>query len=176
MSAGTSPSAGRTISLALIALILSTAACGGSTPRTTPTTSTSPSPSPTPCDTVAPGPVELCGVVNDGGTADVTDQGRVVALTLETPNGFRFSPTYVKAEPGAEVTVTLVNTSDPHAFGSVHAFTILSLDVSEVVDPGETVEFTFDLPEGEPHVPFLCTIGGPQGHQAAGMQGAFYFD
>ena len=167
--------------IAAVSLTFAAAACGGSTPPADPTTSgptttSRASESPTPCATVAPGPAPLCAPVNDGGTADVTDQGAAVELTVEAGPGLIFSPTYVKVAPGAEVTVTVVSGQAQGDFAGDHSFTILSLDVSEVVHPGETKTVTLELPDDEAYLPFYCVIGGSQGHQAGGMQGAFYFD
>jgi plastocyanin len=153
-------------------------ACGGSTPATPPTSTvatTTPTASPSPCATVAPGPAPLCAPVNDGGRADVTDQGSSVALEIETP-GMRFTPTYILAEPGADVTVTLVNTQT--AIFTVHTLHIDSLNEGALVDPGETATLTFTLPTDVAFVPFYCAAGGRgpgEGHRGLGMQGAFYF-
>jgi plastocyanin len=166
----------RALTLASV-LLLSAAACGGSSnPESTPTTpgTTAASVSPTPCATVAPGPVELCGVVNNAGQADVTGQGADVELRVTTP-GFRFDPTFIKVTPGAEVTITLVNLSEAAQIGSTHSLTIDALQVGEVVKAEETKTFTVTLPTEGESVPFYCAIGGSQGHIAAGMQGAFYF-
>jgi plastocyanin len=165
----------RTLSaFAALSLTIAAAACGGSAPPPAPSTPAATTVSPTPCPTIAPGPVELCGVVNNTGEADVTDQGSSVELEIETPPGFTFTPTFIKASPGAEVTVTLVNTQEEDELGSLHTFTISSLDLSQTIRPGETQTITFTLPADEPFLPFFCAIGSG-GHRTAGMQGAFYF-
>jgi hypothetical protein len=91
--------------------------------------------------------------------------------------GLTFNPTYIRAEPGAEVTITLRNTQASTDFGANHTFTVDSPKVNQPVGPGDTSTFTFVLPSGEPYVPFYCAVGGsaPSGHRAGGMQGAFYF-
>jgi hypothetical protein len=167
---------------AIAVLMISAAACGGAEPETaasSPSASPSPSPSPSPeaCATVAPGPVPLCAPVGDGGTVDVTDQGSSVELTIELGPGMKFSPTYVEVAPGAEVTVTVKNLQKQGDFAGTHSFSIESLEVSEVLNPGETSTVTFELPTDEPYVQFFCAIGRSHGagHQAGGMQGAFYF-
>ena len=168
----------RARALGFLLILLSLAACGGSDPQSTPTTPTtteSESPSPTPCPTLAEGPVQLCGVVNDKGTVDVTDQGASVALTVTSKRpSFAFEPTFVKSEPGAEVTVTYVNAWDGTGTETIHSFTISSLEVDVVARAGETKELTFTLPTDEPFVNFTCTVASG-GHLRSGMQGAFYF-
>lgn len=102
-------------------------------------------------------------------------QGASVELTIETPPpGLAFSPTFIKVEEGAEVTVTLMNTWEGSGPQTIHSFTIESLDVAPVIRPGETMEVTFSLPADEPYVAFLCTVAAGA-HLRSGMQGAFYF-
>jgi hypothetical protein len=164
---------------AVLLALLMLAACGGSGTSSDPTTSSTPATTtagPTPCAETADGPVPLCAPVNDGGTVDLTDQGTAVELTVEAGPGLLFSPTYVKVAPGAEVTVTVKSLQKQGDFAGDHSFSIRSPEVSEVVLPGETRTVTFELPEGEPYVAFYCAIGGSQGHEPAGMRGAFYFD
>ena len=58
-------------------------------------------------------PVSLEGRVNDHGS---TDLGSATTLDLELDDTY-FAPTYIAAEPGSTITVTLENEGDaPHTF------------------------------------------------------------
>jgi len=161
---------------ALITLIAFAAACGAAEPSSTPSvpaTTSEPPESPTPCPTIAQGPVQLCGKVQDKGHKDLTAQGQDVKVTINGLPSVAFSPTFLKTVPGAEVTVTFVNTGTAEDFIGAHSFVIESLDVAVVLKRGQRKSVTFSLPEGEPFVAFKCTV---EFHLAGGMQGAFYFD
>jgi plastocyanin len=113
-------------------------------------------------------------VVNVAGQADVTDQGATVALRITTP-GLKFSPTYVKATPGATLTITLVNPLTVTDFGNHHTFTIDALGVKVDLPPEAHETVTIALPSDGVAVAFHCSVGGSAGHTAGGMQGAFFF-
>jgi hypothetical protein len=136
----------------------------------------SPTLSPTACASIASGPAPLCAPVNEAGEADVTDQGADIELEMVVP-GLRFSPTYIRAQPAAKVTITLRSTQASMEFAAHHTFTIDSPTVNQAIGPGQTSTLTFVLPSGQPYVPFYCAVGGSavSGHRAGGMQGAFYF-
>jgi plastocyanin len=106
-------------------------------------------------------PVSLSGTVNDKGTKDAS--GSSVTLDLSQGNYF-FSPTFVKASPGAKVTVTVKNNGD-----TKHTFTIDSPAVDVTLDSGTTKTVSFKLPAGGV-INFYCRF-----HRSSGMQGAFYF-
>ena len=104
-------------------------------------------------------PVSLTGSVNDKGTATLSGD----ELEIEQDD-FYFKPTFVKATPGAKVTIKLHNEGSAE-----HTFTIDSLHIDEDLQPDaeKTVEIT--LPSSGT-VTYYCRF-----HQSSGMQGAFFF-
>jgi plastocyanin len=104
-------------------------------------------------------PVQLEGEVSDHGTEEAGD-----TLELELDD-FYFGPTFVQAQPGAAVTVTLTNEGD-----APHTFTIDDLDIDEEVEPGDSRDVEVTLPD-EGATRFYCRF-----HDAQGMQGAFFFN
>jgi plastocyanin len=107
--------------------------------------------------TTAAPPVSLAGPVNDHGTKTLTGS----AVDIEQDN-FYFNPTFVKASAGATVALTLKNDGK-----APHTFTIDSLSVDQVVQPGQTATVNLRLPAGGT-VPWYCRF-----HKSQGMQGAF---
>ena len=105
-------------------------------------------------------PVELEGTVNDHGIGEVEGD----ELELELDDNY-FGPTFVKASPGASVTVELVNEGS-----ATHTFTSDALGVDEEVGAGDEASVTVTLPD-EGAVEFHCRF-----HDAQGMKGAFYFN
>ncbi|MGH9185343.1 MAG: cupredoxin domain-containing protein [Acidimicrobiales bacterium] len=105
-------------------------------------------------------PVELEGTVENHGTGEVESGGVEVEL-----DDFYFGPTFVKASPGEEVTLTLFNEGDAN-----HTFTSGALDVDEELAPGDETEVTVTLPD-DGATAFFCRF-----HQGRGMQGAFFFE
>jgi plastocyanin len=103
-------------------------------------------------------PVSLEGRVNDHGSADL---GSSTDLDVELDDSY-FSPTFVNAEPGSTVTVTLTNEGD-----APHTFTIDDLDVDEELQPGTSVTVEVELPD-EGTLAYYCRF-----HVGGGMQGAF---
>jgi plastocyanin len=103
-------------------------------------------------------PVELPGVVNNHGTKKLT--GGSIAVEQDD---FYFSPTFIEAKPGTEVTVELTNEGKAD-----HTFTIDSLNVDQTVPGGRKGSVTFTLPKKAGTVQFHCRF-----HEASGMQGAF---
>ncbi|HEX7166737.1 MAG TPA: cupredoxin domain-containing protein [Acidimicrobiales bacterium] len=108
-------------------------------------------------------PVELEGEVTFAGRADVVSSGAAAMLPV-TLDDERFSPTYVKAAPGAKVRVRLENRGD-----RPHTFTIADPKVDVEVEPAGSTEVEVQLPSTGV-VRFACRF-----HQSSGMQGAFYF-
>jgi plastocyanin len=106
-------------------------------------------------------PVSLEGPVDDHGTEDV---GGAEEADLEmTLDDSYFAPTFVRAEPGEAVHLTLVNEGD-----ATHTFTIDALSIDEQLGAGERAEVEVALPERAEPVVFYCRF-----HRAGGMQGAF---
>src|SRR2546422_6381571 len=76
---------------------------------------------PTATATASGVPVTLAGVVTNKGTVDVTSQGSTISITIKADNdgttAYYFEPTFLKANPGAKVTVHLENAGTfPHNF------------------------------------------------------------
>ena len=117
--------------------------------------------------TTAPGgsskaPVALSGKVNGGTKKDISSSGATAKVEIEMDDNY-YSPTYVKAAPGATVTVELKNEgSNPHTF------TLDGGKVDQQVDPGSTKSVTVTVPTSG-SLRFSCNF-----HGAMGMQGAFY--
>ena len=107
-------------------------------------------------------PVQLTGTVNNHGSKTLT--GMTSAISLEQ-DSYYFEPTFLKADSGAHITVTLKNTSKVE-----HNFSITSLKVDKDVEAGKTETVTVALPSGTAPVAFFCKY-----HKSLGMQGAFYF-
>jgi plastocyanin len=102
-------------------------------------------------------PVVLSGTVNDHGTKDA--DGTKAGIELDD---FYFGPTFVKAAPGATLTLELENE------GSVaHTFTT-DTGVDVTVAPGTKGTGTVTLPASGA-VRFYCRF-----HAGQGMQGAFF--
>jgi plastocyanin len=105
-------------------------------------------------------PVDL-GSVNDEGTDDL---GSGMTATLELDAGDNaFSPTFVKAAPGAKVTVRVTNSGS-----ASHTFTIEGTSIDEELEAGATAEAEVTVPD-DGALEFVCRF-----HGAAGMRGAFY--
>jgi plastocyanin len=147
----------------LLAVIgLAATACAKSTTAGSGTSTT-----PTPTASISPAPVKLPGQVTNKGTEDLTGQGKSIDFSLEADDeegGFYFKPTFIKATPGATVTVEVENEGN-----ATHNFSITTLDVDQDVAMGEMKEVTFTLPASGV-VTFFCKF-----HVNSGMQGAFFF-
>lgn len=130
------------------------AGCGGTGEQSSTGEQTTAEPS-------TPAPVSLEGVVTDHGVRDMSGT-KTVGLTVELGDSY-FAPTYVKLDPGAEVTVHLVNDGQLE-----HTFTIDSLSVDQTLAPGEDADVSFTMPDNNA-VRFYCRF-----HAASGMQGAAY--
>jgi plastocyanin len=107
-------------------------------------------------------PVQLEGKVNAKGTKDISSDGAEADLAMELDDN-SFSPTYVKAAPGAKVTVELENEgSNPHTF------TLDDGTIDQKVEPGAKATVEVTIPD-DGMLRFSCDF-----HGAMGMQGAFY--
>jgi plastocyanin len=115
------------------------------------------------CSSAARPPVSIPGRVIDRGYLDATAKGQEATVTINSADSY-FSPTFIRAAPGARVRVSVVNT------GVVaHTFTIDALHIDAAFGKkGDTTTVDVTVPSGNPLV-FYCKY-----HQAAGMQGAIY--
>ncbi len=104
-------------------------------------------------------PVVLAGTVNNHGLATVSG----TELELEADD-FYFAPTFVRADPGTTLKVTVVNEGQ-----ASHTLTTTSPDVDRVVPAGQTATVDLELPDSGV-VNFFCRF-----HRDQGMQGAVYF-
>jgi plastocyanin len=97
---------------------------------------------------------------------DVNVEGEAVGSPkdgkLETElDDYYFGPTFIEADPGSTVTLTL------HNEGSVdHTFTVDSADIDETVSPGDEAEVEVQVPNSG-SLAYYCRF-----HRARGMQGA----
>ncbi|WP_426570792.1 cupredoxin domain-containing protein [Aquihabitans sp. McL0605] len=107
-------------------------------------------------------PVALSGKVTNKGTKDISSAGMKTNLTVEMDDNY-FKPTFIKAAPGAKVTVELKNEgSNPHTF------TLADSSIDQKVDPGSKATVTVTVPMSG-SLDFHCDF-----HGTMGMQGAFY--
>ena len=103
-------------------------------------------------------PVKLPGMVNNHGTA-VAAGG---SIELDQHDDF-YSPTFVQVPKGTTaLTVTVKNMGQ-----SLHNFTVPSANVSDDINPGESMTVT--VPVSRAGILFYCRF-----HQSLGMQGAFF--
>jgi plastocyanin len=138
----------------VVAIVLAAGACSGS--DTVDTGASGPSgPS-------GSAPVSLAGNVADHGEQTVS--GPTPTVDLELDDSY-FAPTFVRADPGAVVTVELENEG-----GKVHTFTLDDHHVDVSVEPGASAKVDVTMPaSGSLH--WFCQI-----HSGAGMQGSFVVD
>lgn len=107
-----------------------------------------------------PAGVTLEGKINNHGQKTLT--GATPTVEIEQ-NDFYFNATFLKADPGATVTVDLKNDGK-----NQHTFTIDSLGIDQVVNADGKANVQVKIPAtGE--VAFYCRF-----HKASGMQGALY--
>lgn len=137
----------------VLASCLGIAACGSSSSSSNSSKSTSKNTN---------APVELAGKVNDHGSKDVSAQGATEKLEIEADDVY-FGPTFVKAAPGATVTVELHNEGKME-----HTFTIDGTSVDQDLKPDQKVDVDVKIPDNGA-LQFHCRFHGNQG-----MQGAFY--
>ena len=148
-----------------VALAFVAAGCGSSGGRDAGGSSGSPSDS-TATTTAAASdlPVALDGKVNDEGTKDISGDGDKTELEMELDDD-SFSPTFIKAAPGATVTVQLENEGD-----DPHTFTLDDGSVDQQVEPGAKASVEVTIPD-DGVLRFSCNF-----HGTMGMQGAFSTD
>ena len=108
-----------------------------------------------------PAGVELSGTVNDKGSADISGDGASPTIDIEVDDSY-FDPTFIKAAPGAAVTVKVENEGD-----TTHTFTVDG-GVDQQLEPGDEATVTVEVPE-QRSAPLSCDF-----HSGMGMQGAFY--
>src|SRR6266508_67403 len=104
-------------------------------------------------------PVDLSGEVTNKGTEDLGD---ATELELEVDD-FYFEPTFVRATPGATVTVKIQNEGDAN-----HTFTVDDLSIDQELAPAATAEVSVTVP-ADGMVNFYCRF-----HRSQGMQGAVF--
>jgi plastocyanin len=92
-----------------------------------------------------------CGGDDDdsGSNGGGSGGGEPQSVELTAAN-FAFDPTTIEAEPGQEVTVTLVNGDSAE-----HSFTVEDLDVEVEAEGGESADVTFTAPDSG-SVEFHC--------------------
>jgi plastocyanin len=105
-------------------------------------------------------PVDV-GNVNNMGSRDL-GASMAATLQLEADDSY-FKPTFIKAAPGAKVTVEIENEGS-----SSHTFTIDGTSVNEELDPGAKATAEVTVPTNGA-LQFHCNF-----HGSAGMVGAFY--
>lgn len=111
-----------------------------------------------------PPPASIAGRVIDKGAQDDTAKGAAFTLTITSGDDY-FSPTYIKAAPGARVTVEIDNT------GSIaHTFTIDEQNIDRSFGKaGDRATVTVVAPGPGRTLVFYCKY-----HRDAGMQGAIF--
>ncbi|HEY3722657.1 MAG TPA: cupredoxin domain-containing protein [Acidimicrobiia bacterium] len=143
---------------ALIAVVaLGLSACGSSS-----STSSGSSKSTSTTRAAATTPVTLSGKVTNKGTKDVSTKSSPADVDMDLYS-FYFEPTFVKAAPGQQLTISL------HNEGSVpHTFTVPSLNIDKELQPEQKMTVTVTVPMAG-SVPFYCRF-----HKDNGMQGAIF--
>jgi plastocyanin len=104
-------------------------------------------------------PVTLSGTVTDKGTKDLAGKDE---FELEQDD-FYFSPTFIKAAPGATVKVELRNEGK-----NPHTFTVDALKIDKTLQPGDEIDVPVTMPASGA-LAFYCKF-----HQGQGMQGALF--
>jgi plastocyanin len=116
------------------------------------------------CTTAPLPPVAMTGRVIEKGRTDVTAAGSDVRLAMDSGDDY-FSPTYIKARPGARVTLDITNT------GTIaHTFTIDSAHIDRTFGrKGDRTTVSVVVPAAGQALVFYCKY-----HRDEGMQGALY--
>jgi plastocyanin len=138
-----------------IAFLLLAAACSGKSNSASKSTDSTGSNS-------GSAPVKLAGQVTDHGTKDITSSGMSATVALEADD-FYFSPTFIKATPGATVTVQLKNEGSME-----HTFTAPTAGIDQTLQPDQAKTVTVRVPTSG-SLAFYCRF-----HKSSGMQGAFF--
>jgi plastocyanin len=109
-------------------------------------------------------PVSLQGKVTNKGEKTVKS-GKI---SLEEDD-YYFKPTFLKSKLGSTVKVSLKNEGK-----NQHTFTIPSLGIDTVLDPGKKATVDVTLPT-DAALNYFCRLHGPSGTEGDfGMQGAFF--
>jgi plastocyanin len=109
-------------------------------------------------------PVSLQGKVTNKGEKTVKKS----KISVEEDD-YYFKPTFLKSKLGSKVTVKLKNEGK-----NQHTFTIPSLGIDTVLDPGKTATVDVTLPT-DGALNYFCRLHGPSGTEGDfGMQGAFF--
>jgi plastocyanin len=141
------------IGLLCLALVLPLAAACGSSPK--------PSGAGGPPTRISP-PIPVTGTVNDHANVDETAKGSTLSVMIDAGDNY-FSPTFIKAAPGAHVAITVDDVGQ-----SPHTFTIDGAGINLQLSPGQSQTAQVTLPLSG-SMPFYCSY-----HQLLGMRGAFY--
>jgi plastocyanin len=96
----------------------------------------------------------------------VTNKGEKISLEEDD---YYFKPTFLKSKLGSTVKVSLKNEGK-----NQHTFTIPSLGIDTVLDPGKKTTVDVTLPT-DGALNYFCRLHGPSGTEGDfGMQGAFF--
>jgi len=147
----------RTITVAALAIFAAMLVGCGKNDTTQTGASNSTSAGPT-----ASSPVQLNGQVSDKGTKDIASAGASPTVEVEMNENY-FSPTFIKAAPGAEVTLQLKNEGQKS-----HTFTLTDGKVDQTFEKGKSGEVKVTVPQSGT-VAFYCKF-----HRATGMQGGLF--
>jgi plastocyanin len=101
-------------------------------------------------------PVDLGEAVTNKGTA--TASGSSIQIEADD---FFFSPTFIKAKPGTQLTIDIKN-----AGTALHTFTSSQLGVDQQISPGQTATVKITVP-ATGFAEFHCNF-----HSSTGMRGA----
>jgi len=116
------------------------------------------------CRSAPPPPVAMTGRVVEKGREDVTARGSDVRVGMDSGDDY-FSPTYLKARPGARATLDITNV------GTIaHTFTIDPAHIGRTFGrKGDQTTVSVVVPAAGQALVFYCKY-----HREAGMQGALY--
>jgi len=157
---------------ALLSVIVVLAACSSQTPAPTvlpqdnaQQPSTAPAPIPTPVPTPAPTPQQTPPAPSAGTpstapatpTPAPTPQAAAQDFAMDV-HEFAFSPNTITVKQGVAVTITITNTGQ-----RTHGFGLPDFNVNEVIEPGQTVTFTF-TPDKTGTFRFFCSVPCGPGH------------
>ncbi|MGH2717163.1 MAG: cupredoxin domain-containing protein [Actinomycetota bacterium] len=107
-------------------------------------------------------PIPVTGTVIDHANVDDTTRGSSLSVVIDASDNY-FNPTFIKATPGARVSITVDDVGK-----NPHTFTIAGTSINLQLSPGQSQITEVTLPMTG-SLPFYCTY-----HQVLGMRGAFY--
>ena len=107
-------------------------------------------------------PVPLEGKTNKHGSKDVS--AKTTATIEMEQDDYSFSPTFVKVQPGEQLTIKLQNEGK-----NQHTFTSSALGIDKTLNPGKNATVKVTIPASGGGIQFHCDF-----HEVMGMQGAFY--